>query len=156
MDIEKIKGQIDEVISKLPPPVSGKLDEISGQIGQPKSVIFGGAILLFTLLFLFLCPPALVFTIVGVGYPMYASLKMLANEKQEDSELWITYWLLFTTFKIIMPPLDFLLSFVPFYFYLKLTLLIWLFYPDTKGAAIVYDKILKPKILPLLKDTKSD
>jgi len=55
-----------------------------------------------------------------------------------------------------MGPLDFFLSFVPFYFYLKLTLLVWLFYPQTKGAAIVFDKILKPHVLPLLKSDKAD
>ena len=28
----------------------------------------------------FLCPPQLVFSAVGVGYPTYASLKMLAED----------------------------------------------------------------------------
>ena len=107
------------------------------------------------ILFLFLCPQPLVFTVVGVAYPVYGSLKMLADEKPEP-ELWVTYWLLFTMLKILMAPLDFLLSFVPFYFYLKLTLLVWLFYPQTKGALLVCDKILKPHVLPHLKDSKSD
>jgi len=71
--------------------------------------------------------------------------------------MWITYWLLFTTFKIIMAPLDFVLSFVPFYFYLKLSLLVWLFYPQTKGAAVVYDKVLKEYVLKhLVGGPKSD
>ena len=102
------------------------------------------------LLFLFLCPPQLVFSAVGVAYPMYASLLMLAEDTTEDAAMWITYWCVFTTFKIVMAPLDFILSFLPFYFYLKLTLLVWLFSPTTKGSAIVYEKAVKPYVFPLL------
>merc|ERR1719265_609729 len=111
---------------------------------------------LTTLLMLFLCPPSLVFSAVGVGYPMYASLKMLAEDTTEDAAMWITYWCLFTCFKIVMGPLDFVLGFLPFYFYLKLAMLVWLFSPTSKGAGIVYDKVVKPYVFPLLVGTKSD
>ena len=95
-------------------------------------------------------PPQLVFSAVGVAYPMYASLLMLAEDTTEDAAMWITYWCVFTSFKIIMGPLDFILSFLPFYFYLKLTLLVWLFSPTTKGAAMVYEKGVKPYVFPML------
>merc|ERR1711869_33992 len=86
----------------------------------------------------------------------YASMKMLAEDTTEDAAMWITYWCLFTSFKIVMGPLDFVLGFLPFYFYLKLALLVWLFSPTTKGAAIVYDKVVKPFVFPLLVGSKSD
>ena len=78
------------------------------------------------------------FSAVGVGYPTYASLKMLAEDKTEDAAMWITYWCLFSLLKVVMNPLDFILGFLPFYFYLKLVLLVWLFSPTTKGAGVVY------------------
>ena len=81
---------------------------------------------------------------------MYASLLMLAEDTTEDAAMWITYWCTFTCFKIVMGPLDFILSFLPFYFYLKLTLLVWLFSPTTKGAAMVYEKGVKPYVFPML------
>ena len=87
---------------------------------------------------------------------MYASLKMLADEKTEDAAMWITYWCTFTIFKIVMGPVDFIFSFVPFYFYIKLATLVWLFAPTTKGANLVYEKGLKPFVLPLLASSKSD
>ena len=53
-------------------------------------------------------------------------------------------------------PLDFILGFLPFYFYLKLVLLVWLFSPTTKGAGVVYEKVVKPFVFPLLVGSKSD
>ncbi|KAH8066354.1 hypothetical protein JL722_792 [Aureococcus anophagefferens] len=130
-----IKGKIDELLVKLPEPAQAKLADLEKSTGQPKSLIAGGG--------------ALVFSAVGVAYPMYASLLMLAEDTTEDAAMWITYWCTFTCFKIVMGPLDFILSF-PFYFYLKLTLLVWLFSPTTKGAAMVYEKGVKPFVFPLL------
>mmetsp|Transcript_15988 Transcript_15988/g.49473 ORF Transcript_15988/g.49473 Transcript_15988/m.49473 type:complete len:157 (-) Transcript_15988:82-552(-) len=156
MDVESIKGKIDELLVKLPEPAQAKLAEIEKSTGQPKSLIAGGGAVFATLLTLFLCPAQLVFSAVGVGYPMYASMKMLAEDTTEDAAMWITYWCLFTSFKIVMGPLDFVLGFLPFYFYLKLALLVWLFSPTTKGAAIVYDKVVKPYVFPLLVGSKSD
>ncbi|KAK7253686.1 mitotic nuclear envelope reassembly protein [Aureococcus anophagefferens] len=131
-----IKGKIDELLVKLPEPAQAKLADLEKSTGQPKSLIAGGG--------------ALVFSAVGVAYPMYASLLMLAEDTTEDAAMWITYWCTFTCFKIVMGPLDFILSFLPFYFYLKLTLLVWLFSPTTKGAAMVYEKGVKPFVFPLL------
>ena len=62
----------------------------------------------------------------------------------------------FTSFKLIMGPLNFAFSFLPFYFYLKLTLLVWLFLPNTKGAQVVFEKIVKPFVFPLLLAKKQD
>merc|ERR1712037_181479 len=55
--------------------------------GQPKSLLAGGGALFGLFLVFFLCPPQLVFSAVGVGYPTYASLKMLAEDKTEDAAI---------------------------------------------------------------------
>ena len=65
----------------------------------------GGGALFGLFLVFFLCPPQLVFSAVGVGYPTYASLKMLAEDKTEDAAMWITYWCLFSLLKVVMNPL---------------------------------------------------
>ncbi|KAJ1457082.1 TB2/DP1, HVA22 family-domain-containing protein [Pelagophyceae sp. CCMP2097] len=156
MDLESIKSKIDELLVKLPEPVGSKLLELEKTTGQPKSLLAGAIGIFGLLIFLFLCPPPLVFSFVGVAYPMYASMKMLAEEDTADCAMWITYWCLFTSFKLVMAPLDFILSFLPFYFYLKLALLVWLFSPTTKGAAVVFEKAIKPFVLPVLLAPKSD
>ncbi|KAJ8602867.1 hypothetical protein CTAYLR_010629 [Chrysophaeum taylorii] len=156
MDIENIKGQINMMLDKLPAPVKAKLDEFEKTTSQDKALIAGGAFVFAVLLFLFLCPQPLVLNIVGCAYPIYASMKMLAEESMSEAPMWITYWVVFTSFKMIMGPLDLILSFVPFYFYFKLTFLIYLFYPSTKGAQKVLDMIIKVYVFPLLKPDKSD
>ena len=40
-----------------------------------------------------------------------------------------------------------ILKIIPFYFIIKLVFLVWCFMPNTKGAIIVYDKIIKPFFL---------
>ena len=156
IDLKNNKGKIDEVLVKLPEPARKKLEEIEKTTGQPKSLLAGGGALFGLFLVFFLCPPQLVFSAVGVGYPTYASLKMLADDKTEDAAMWITYWCLFSLLKVVMNPLDFILGFLPFYFYLKLVLLVWLFSPTTKGAGVVYEKVVKPFVFPLLVGSKSD
>ena len=64
-----IKGKIDEVLVKLPEPARKKLEEIEKTTGQPKSLLAGGGALFGLFLVFFLCPPQLVFSAVGVGYP---------------------------------------------------------------------------------------
>jgi hypothetical protein len=54
-----------------------------------------------------------------------------------------------------------LISFVPFYFLGKLGFLIWCYYPQTKGAKVVYDSVIRPFIVPALgldgdRNNKSD
>merc|ERR1711937_1084978 len=100
------------------------MGEIEKTTGQPKSLLAGGGALFGLFLVFFLCPPQLVFSAVGVGYPTYASLKMLAEDKTEDAAMWITY--------------------------------LWLFSPTTKGAGVVYEKVVKPFVFPLLVGSKSD
>lgn len=151
-----IKGQIDEQLTKLPEQVQAKLTDLEKSTGQPKSIIAGGVAVFGVLLFLFLCPQPLVLNIVGCAFPMYASMKALADDAKDELPMWITYWCVFTAFKMVMGPLDFILSFVPFYFYLKLTFLAWLFYPGTKGANFVLEKVIKPYVFPIIKEIKSD
>ena len=38
----------------------------------------------------------------------------------------------------------FLLSFIPFYFYVKLAFFVWLMAPQTRGAELFYKNVLKP------------
>merc|ERR1712025_216651 len=91
-----------------------------------KSLLAGGGALFGLFLVFFLCPPQLVFSAVGVGYPTYASLKMLAEDKTEDAAMWITYWCLFSLLKVVMNPLDFILGFLPF-----------LLLPQARAAGVV-------------------
>lgn len=53
--------------------------------------------------------------VIGFVYPAYASIKAIESPDKEDDKQWLTYWLMFSLFKIIESILDYLISFIPFY-----------------------------------------
>lgn len=57
--------------------------------------------------------------LVGFIYPVYASIKAIETKTKEDDAQWLTYWLVFGLFKVIEGPADFLISSIPFYFFIK-------------------------------------
>ena len=58
-------------------------------------------------------------------------------------------------FTFVMGPMNFLFSFIPFFFYIKIAFLVWCMLPTTMGATKIYD-MAKPKIEPFLAATKAD
>ena len=45
---------------------------------------------------------------------------------------------------------DVLISVIPFYFLGKMAFLIWCYSPNSRGAKMVYDNVIKPFIVPAL------
>lgn len=80
--------------------------------------------------------------IVGILYPAYWSIKAIESSGVDDDKQWLTYWVVFGLFSIIDLFSGFILHFIPFYFFIKLSFLIWCFMPNFKGAIFVYDKFL--------------
>lgn len=82
---------------------------------------------------------------VGVIYPAYASFKALERpESCHDEKQWLTYWVVYgasTSIETLVSPLT---CIVPGYNISKMLFLIWMMSPQTKGATIVYDKLLCP------------
>ena len=67
-----------------------------------KEIIFVGAILgVFLLVFLIMGPELLV-DLVGFVYPMYASLKAIETFSKDDDKQWLTYWVVFSLFKVYL------------------------------------------------------
>ncbi|ETN22986.1 hypothetical protein F442_06658 [Phytophthora nicotianae P10297] len=82
---------------------------------------------------------------VGVAYPAYASFKALERpESGHGEKQWLTYWVVYgasTSVESVASPL---LCLVPGYNITKTLFLIWMMSPQTKGATIVYDKLVCP------------
>jgi receptor expression-enhancing protein 5/6 len=80
--------------------------------------------------------------LVGIVIPSISSLRALQTKDSDDDKQWLTYWVVFGVFSFIDLFTASILKFIPFYFILKITFLIWLFMPNTKGALIIYTKII--------------
>jgi len=72
------------------------------------------------------------------------SFHALESKKDEnDDKQWLTYWVVFGAFNIIDQFAGFVLHFIPFYYVLKLVVLILLFHPKFQGATWVYNNYIQ-------------
>ena len=82
-------------------------------------------------------------TLIGIVYPAFASFKALESEGKDDDRQWLTYWVCFGFFQIVDCFAGIILQFIPFYFFLKMAFMVWLFHPKTMGALWLYNNYLQ-------------
>ena len=131
-------------------PIIKKIDEhlkiIVDKTGiQGKYIMIAlGVALLFTIIgFL----DKYITCLVGILLPTFFSIKAIESKEEDDDKLWLTYWTIYAVFSFLDLFVGWILKIIPFYFIIKLVFLVWCFMPNTKGAIIVYDKIIKPFFL---------
>lgn len=91
----------------------------------------------------------------GIIYPFYMSMKAIESPDENDDKQWCTYWVIFFLFRLLELYLGFILHLIPFYFLAKLVFLVWLFFPTTSGATVVYEKFLSKIFAKYEKDLDS-
>ena len=114
----------------------------------------------------FICLPVVLMFLLGGGhfvidlvaylYPAYASIKAIESPDKADDTQWLTYWLVFSLFKLVEGIAEPLIHLIPFYFVGKVVFLVWCFYPGYEGAKIVYTSFIKPQVVPLMGSLDSD
>lgn len=138
----------------LCPYFLGRLQKLEEDHGIPKVVIFAlGSLILLCSLFV-IGGAKLISDLVAFLYPAYESFKAIdsADGSGADTQ-WLTYWVVFAVISIFEQCAQFLVAWVPFYFFIKIAFFIWLYHPSTLGAGMIY-KSLRPFILPYLEITK--
>eukprot|EP00927_Polykrikos_kofoidii_P061907 TRINITY_DN56731_c0_g1_i1.p2 TRINITY_DN56731_c0_g1~~TRINITY_DN56731_c0_g1_i1.p2 ORF type:complete len:223 (-),score=40.28 TRINITY_DN56731_c0_g1_i1:71-739(-) len=92
----------------------------------------------------------LVCTLAGLAYPAFASFRALeefsksSHQDQEEIDYWLTYWVVFAAISLIESMSYYLLIWFPFYYPLKLSLIIWLFSRGTRGSETAFRRIVGP------------
>lgn len=84
--------------------------------------------------------------LLGVAYPCFMSFLALESKGADDDKQWLTYWVVFGLFNILDQFAGFILTFIPFYFFIKLCFLVWLFHPITMGATTIYNWYILPNM----------
>ena len=82
--------------------------------------------------------------LVAIVLPTYWSLKAIDSKGADDDKQWLTYWCVYAVFTFFDLFFHFILNIIPLYFFVKIIFLIWCFMPNTRGALIIYDKIIDP------------
>lgn len=67
---------------------------------------------------------------------------------------WLTYWIIFAFATIFDKMLSCILFFLPAYYSFKILFFIWLFYPRTDGASLIYQKLIKPNLKKIKESMK--
>lgn len=99
----------------------------------------------------------LVTDLVGFLYPAYMSFKSMESSPKavpDDATQWLTYWVIFSSLSVTEGLFTFIVKLIPFYYGIKMGLIIWLYHPKTTGAEILYKQVVRPKILPHLEAAK--
>ena len=55
----------------------------------------------------------------------------------------MTYWFIFGTLTVFDGVIQSFLFFLPAFYSFKVLFLLWLFYPKTNGAKVIYEKLIK-------------
>ncbi|GMI39662.1 hypothetical protein TrCOL_g10461 [Triparma columacea] len=149
--IEFYTQKVDAFIAKYPSLfMYEQLEALENKFGHSKVYFFFAIILSLGSVLFLLGGAKLVSDLVGFVYPAYASFKAIDSADPNDDTQWLTYWVVFAVFSIIESAASILVSWIPFYFFIKLTFLIWLYHPSTLGAVVVYTSVIRPYVLPYM------
>ncbi|XP_048485612.1 receptor expression-enhancing protein 1 isoform X4 [Plutella xylostella] len=88
----------------------------------------------------------LVILVFGTLYPAYASYKAVRTKNLKEYVKWMMYWIVFALFTCTETFTDVFLSWFPFYYEVKIVLVLWLLSPATKGSSILYRKFVHPAL----------
>ncbi|VVC91999.1 unnamed protein product [Leptidea sinapis] len=84
--------------------------------------------------------------VFGTLYPAYASYKAVRTKNLKEYVKWMMYWIVFALFTCTETFTDMFLSWFPFYYEVKIVLVLWLLSPATKGSSILYRKFVHPAL----------
>ncbi|XP_009617378.1 putative HVA22-like protein g [Nicotiana tomentosiformis] len=84
--------------------------------------------------------------VLGYAYPAFECFKTIEKNRVDIEELrfWCQYWIIVAVLRIIESFGDVFMAWLPMYSEAKLALIIYLWYPKTKGTGYIYDALLKP------------
>lgn len=92
--------------------------------GYPKAWFFvAGCVVIFSFVLL-LGGSKLVVDVLGFVYPAYMSFKSMDTGNHKDNTQWLTYWVVFSFLSIMETLFQFLVDFIPMYYFFKIGVII--------------------------------
>ncbi|EEC13919.1 secreted protein, putative [Ixodes scapularis] len=89
----------------------------------------------------------LIVMVCGMLYPAYASYKAVKNKDVREYMKWMMYWVVFALFTCVETFADILISWLPFYYEIKILFVLWLLSPATMGSSILYRRFVHPQLM---------
>ncbi|KAL8936320.1 MAG: hypothetical protein Q9211_004246 [Gyalolechia sp. 1 TL-2023] len=88
--------------------------------------------------------PNLLSSLITILFPIFASYKALRTSDPAQLVPWLMYWVVLSCFSLVEYWTFFIVSWLPFYAYLRLCLLSYLVLPQTQGARLIYQSYIHP------------
>ncbi|KAB7494188.1 Receptor expression-enhancing protein 2 [Armadillidium nasatum] len=83
--------------------------------------------------------------VFGTLFPAYYSYKAVRTKNVKEYVKWMMYWIVFAFFTCAETITDVFFSFwFPFYYEIKILVVLWLLSPATRGSSILYRKFVHP------------
>ncbi|KAK1794208.1 hypothetical protein P4O66_010725 [Electrophorus voltai] len=82
--------------------------------------------------------------VFGNLYPAYYSYKAVKTKNVKEYVRWMMYWIVFSLYTVVETISDLTIAWFPLYYEIKIAFVIWLLSPYTRGASLIYRKILHP------------
>ncbi|KAI0984425.1 hypothetical protein GJ496_011132 [Pomphorhynchus laevis] len=82
--------------------------------------------------------------IFGTIYPAYRSYKVIEHKNLKQYLHYLRYWVVFACFVVVETVCDLFISWIPFYYELKILIILCLLLPP--GSTFVYTNYIQPKI----------
>ncbi|KZZ91969.1 HVA22 domain membrane protein [Ascosphaera apis ARSEF 7405] len=86
----------------------------------------------------------LISSVLTILFPIYASYKALRTRDPSIIVPWLMYWVVIATFTLIESWTYWIVSWTPFYSWIRLAFLSYLVLPQTQGAKVIYQSYLDP------------
>ncbi len=142
MDILNTKFRpLNPLADKVP-----QIKELAGKAGVEPGVIIGAAGVLVTLITFALFGSTILTLVITVLYPAFKSIQAIETSHAEDDKEWLTYWIIFGLFSLLDDCCGCILNFIPYFYWIKLAFFIFLLAPQTRGANLVYNSVVKPQL----------
>jgi len=129
-----------ELRPRITNPIFRFYDSLKEKIDFPVGY-FVGSLGLATILVFFGVLDLHLTNILSVVFPAYWTMRALEKEDKEDEKQWIIYWFIWAFLFVFDLLIPFYMRKIPYYYFAKLLFLTWLFLPNTKGAAFLYNKV---------------
>ncbi|OXV09732.1 hypothetical protein Egran_02503 [Elaphomyces granulatus] len=131
-------AQLDKELSKYP-----MLNNLERQTSVPKVYAFLGLVGTYFFLVFFNIAGEFLVNFAGFIIPGYYSLHALFTTGTTNDIQWLTYWVVYAFLAVIESAIDASYWF-PFYYILKLVLVLWMSLPQFNGAQVVFHSFLQP------------
>lgn len=142
-----VKEFIYDTLSKYP-ILANVSDRLASILKVDRLYVLGGLFASVITAVFFVGKGKLFMDLLAFVYPFLMTMRALDTGTSGGYKQWLVYWIIFMFLRLIDDV--FVVNFIPLYFPLKMAFLLWCFYPSTKGSIVIYDVIIKGRIIPFL------